>query len=1808
MKAQTRKKSGSSTHRTGRVNTWLLLKLLLGVTSLGIVVYFTHDYMVERNARHLYDRSVQLLAEADEQDAEAKSGSTEKQDELLKAAAKKRTEAVRHLGQFLQLEPDHFEAWDLYATTSDKTIHDVRRRRTVYERYTGALRKLETALENGEYGSESDGEQIQKRKETVQKLRRKVIEVAMEQGVQQFNPAITEIEILRKDFPNDADLFLRQGYCLQNMKKQNDWQKAAAENFDLAIIHGPELIDGYLAMMQLVDKHSREFDFRDYDPSGLENPSSQDVVDNLAEAMVKKGRPEYKAYLTRAIYRQQLRDQTEDEQRQDELLQGAVKDAEESVKLLDAALQQGSGDGTEKNVVKDDIAPLLAASNVYAVYAKAARDAGEAELASQRIKQARKYAELAYQRHPSDLRCYLQLAQLESNLQNQKLSKDRDFSAAIDFLTQGLKQVRDPNQPATPLEIELRLSLVDTMLNAGYWKEAEDGNPESKAKNQQLRDAYIALQERNVLADHIAFYKALELTLRGQWHEASLAWEALQIPLAGNPKLSLRLNTMLSFCYGNMGEYGKQLNALQRAKNISALSLPVRFALAETLTKLGRFQEASEELKLTNLRIPGVAKTIGILHIKQEFEKPRKQRNWKQVSKRLEQILAHLKEIDRQDSLDWTAIKTNQVQVLTYEADAIAEQNPTEAQQILARAETMLKQAMAQQPDESKYWVELTNLRFLLARFAGDEAAVRLAQLQAIKTLDEAEEKLGDRLDFRRVRARALAMIYQKDAEIVETLAKIAALNDTPLPQDDDVQEEVDIQRQQANLWNAIAFASLQLVTNSENLELKQQATDQARRFITKIIESQPYNLTSKLFLIRLATKQAELDMGKAQKLALAIKQIEAKPPEEQNTNVLKELNAQFRNLSQQLIDGFADLEKMVADIRKYEGQDGPHGNSSEAIRLIIKYQFENMIQQTEVVTDSPVADKADLDRAYELLKSARERLPQLGTIASTLGFVESLRGNEVAAIDYYLQAIDEGDFSSGTLNQVIPLLAARNRNETISDITERIRQRDPRMLSEPLSSETETGIGEIGVEAMMNSGQFEEAIGLLNEITGDQNNDFNYHLRVGKINLERARRNQSVKTAEDIEPHLRKATELAPETPYTWMSLVGYLLESGQIVEAEQAVVDAATKMSSKNQNFILATLYQALGKNQEAAKEFENALKEDPQNYRVLGEVMGFYRRTGKPELAEEKLKAALSRDGQDPLLQSVAANFYANTINLGTDREQQIERRKLALVYLNKILDKSETLNPEEIKSARRRKALLIGATSLYLQSQDALQLIDVNLELKRDIRDLRAKAEILSKQSTFQSNAQLVKLLEEIDSRGQLVPRERFQLARLYEITDDWKNARKHLLILIEGSVEQATFLTEYINGLFRQGELLDAENEIAILTNLDPGSMKLALMQAQLANAQGNKDAAADVLNRYLENHVVPVYDRASRLELRKAIEKSTESIDQLLTLFQEFVESIDEPEAREALSKAKKFHQEQKTNLARNEIARYLLQVDFNIALYVDRMQAVANLLEKVGANESAEKLYRQFVEISQQPASEIALVAFLGRQGRIAEALVLCDTLWDKTDPVKVAGASVGLVRLGIASPDDLNRVNSRLEHAVAENPSSEELLLQLASLRDYQRRDAEAEKIYRGILNQNPQHLLANNNLAWLLAMRDSSDLNEALELIETAIQTRGPLSQFLDTRATIYLKMGEKQQNKQAIKQAVADLNEAVLATNDKKAILVNLAKAYLADGNFTEAKRAMLKARREGLTEADLHPRDIEEYHELLSQLGMNQDVD
>jgi tetratricopeptide (TPR) repeat protein len=256
-------------------------------------------------------------------------------------------------------------------------------------------------------------------------------------------------------------------------------------------------------------------------------------------------------------------------------------------------------------------------------------------------------------------------------------------------------------------------------------------------------------------------------------------------------------------------------------------------------------------------------------------------------------------------------------------------------------------------------------------------------------------------------------------------------------------------------------------------------------------------------------------------------------------------------------------------------------------------------------------------------------------------------------------------------------------------------------------------------------------------------------------------------------------------------------------------------------------------------------------------------------------------------------------------------------------------------------------------------------------------------------------------------------------------------------------------------------------------------------------------------------------------------------------------------------------------------------------------------VLEDLGRLYPAEKQYLQTAEtvlrdeVKRRPEAVLSLIALVGRQGRVAEALDLCAGAWQTAPVDAVSYACMAALHTAPPRPEDIRRVEGWFNAARPKSAAAATaLLLCRADLCDLQGHYADAIVLYRQVLERDRDNTVALNNLAYLLALKEGQH-KTSLELLKHAIDVAGPVPELLDSRALIHLSMGQSA-------LAIKDLQEAIEDTPMPVACF-HLAQAHHMTKNRAAAVIALRKAKKAGLKVEQLHALERPAYRTLQAEL-------
>ena len=494
---------------------------LLGATVLSSGgVFLLHRVQVKRSA-------VGLLRQADRAEHE---GRLEQADD--------------YLGRYLGYRPDDMEAMARFALNLEKKAESAGAR-------VQALGVLERVLSRDPDRPE---------------VRRKA--ARLDVGMRLYADARQHLEILQKSTPHDGELEQLLGTCAEaegNMTQAASWyQKAIDDSRNQGT--ASERVVSYAKLAHLLRRR-------------LSDPKRADALMDALIADTKGA--SFRAYLERAVYRQQFKQQ------------GVAEDVAAALKLA-----------------PEEADTLIAAAEV----------AGEAK----DLERARGLLEKGVKRYPKDVRLYMLLAR-----NSQQAGK---AESARKWLEAGVA--------ARPDATELRWVLAEQLLQAadfdGVVKQVDElnnlGYPPERLDYLRAR---LLVGRNEKLGD----------AGREKWAKAAAALERVQPLLAAradSAALARQAQLMLAECYEHLGDVTKQHAAYSRAVALDQPDDPAgsvaRLGLARSLEAMGKTAEALDEYRRLATRDPSLKPVVARLMIRRNLELPPAQRRWPEVEQYIDQI------------------------------------------------------------------------------------------------------------------------------------------------------------------------------------------------------------------------------------------------------------------------------------------------------------------------------------------------------------------------------------------------------------------------------------------------------------------------------------------------------------------------------------------------------------------------------------------------------------------------------------------------------------------------------------------------------------------------------------------------------------------------------------------------------------------------------------------------------------------------------------------------------------------------------------------------------------------------------------------------------------------------------------------------------------------------------------------------------------------------------------------------------------------------------------------------------------------
>ena len=468
--------------------------------------------------------------------------------------------------------------------------------------------------------------------------------------------------------------------------------------------------------------------------------------------------------------------------------------------------------------------------------------------------------------------------------------------------------------------------------------------------------------------------------------------------------------------------------------------------------------------------------------------------------------------------------------------------------------------------------------------------------------------------------------------------------------------------------------------------------------------------------------------------------------------------------------------------------------------------------------------------------------------------------------------------------------------------------------------------------------------------------------------------------------------------------------------------------------------------------------------------------------------------------------------------------------AEALLRGILDGKMQAGEVDVTWARRELAKILGSSGKYPDLQKAVNLVEQNLSSPlASVADRQLLAKLTASDPRQGARDKAIGLLESLGTSA--TPDDRFILARLYRNAGNWIKAGDVLRGLVASNVRDSRYLEFYIDLLLEHNEMSSARSYLDRLEKLAPNSFNTISRKADLLCATNQRPQAFETLKDFVDN--VDAQPRDRGLRLRMVAEKLADLAAQS----------------------------------TKPEQASFAAQ-----------------------AIDLAESLFRGFIK--ENPGRELVLAVFLGRHGKMDEALGILDESLQLCNVNEFSQACGLLLENGKATADQLQRLNKIMKAAEVKFERVPRLLSVMAELRNRQTRYSEAIDIYREILRKAPDDAFAMNNVAVLQALQEIK-LDESLKLVNRAMELAGPLGAILDSRATVYIAMTNPE-------KAIEDMNAAI-ADQETPVRLFHRAQAYVLAGDNAKAKQDLDAAQKKGLTKDALQPLEVPAFERLRETL-------
>ena len=496
-----------------------------------------------------------------------------------------------------------------------------------------------------------------------------------------------------------------------------------------------------------------------------------------------------------------------------------------------------------------------------------------------------------------------------------------------------------------------------------------------------------------------------------------------------------------------------------------------------------------------------------------------------------------------------------------------------------------------------------------------------------------------------------------------------------------------------------------------------------------------------------------------------------------------------------------SDMQRVLDEIGRIEGQ-GPLWQYGRALHLTLQ-------------------GKAGLlPKALELLADAGASRPAWSRVPLLAARISELLDDEEQALKQYTRAIELGERNTSAIRRAIELLTDRQRFLEADRLIRGLEEQ-----YNPFSA----GLARLAAEVSLRLDNFDRALDIARQAAADSK-EYRDHIWLGQvlgILGQRAKREGRISDSEgmltEAETELRRAVGIAPEATDAWVAIIGFFARTDQSQKAEEAISEGQKHIPEGLAPLALAQCYEAMGRMEEAEKNYQEVLAAASLDSNVVRQVAQFYLRTGRPRPAETQMR-----------------RITAGEVKAGK----------------------------EDLIWGRRGLALILAERGGYENLKQGLALVEENLaRVDPAVEDRRAKAHLLSAHPKRLKREEAIGILEDVvQHRKVSTPRDRFVLARLYLAKGEWSNANRHMRDILASHGGELQYVAAYVEMLLDRQEIPEAGLWMRQLRRIAPNQFTTVRLEARLLYHRARYGDSIDVLRQFIEKPDAADADRPARVE------------------------------------------------------------------------------------------------------------------------------------------------------------------------------------------------------------------------------------------------------------------------------------------------------------------------------------------------------